>query len=147
MVIFTYLPLSSGACRKIILGTLSIMDLIWAAYSIQLFINLVLRMLLYENSKISLTTILLLLSFFFATYNYSLTRGRMGGWRVPWTSQRSKNRFKASLLLQFCKSFARDIHINRVFQTIQMKLMLLWVWAEQAILGRAKTALKFKYEI
>ena len=30
---------------------------------------------------------------------------------------------------------------------IQMKLILLWVWAEQAVLGRAKTALKFKYEI
>ena len=30
---------------------------------------------------------------------------------------------------------------------IQMKLTLLWVWAERAVLGRAKTALKFKYEI
>ena len=30
---------------------------------------------------------------------------------------------------------------------IQMKLILLWVWAEWAVLGRAKTALKFKYEI
>ena len=28
-----------------------------------------------------------------------------------------------------------------------MKLKLLWVWAERAVLGRAKTALKFKYEI
>ena len=35
----------------------------------------------------------------------------------------------------------------RVLQTIQMKLILLWVWAERAVLGRAKTALKFKYEI
>ena len=35
----------------------------------------------------------------------------------------------------------------RVLQTIQMKLIVLWVWAEQAVLGRAKTALKFKYEI
>ena len=35
----------------------------------------------------------------------------------------------------------------RVLQTIQMKLILLYVWAEQAILGSAKTALKFKYEI
>ena len=25
--------------------------------------------------------------------------------------------------------------------------ILLWVWAERAVLGRAKTALKFKYEI
>ena len=35
----------------------------------------------------------------------------------------------------------------RVLQTIQMKLILLLVWAEQAGLGRANTALKFKYEI
>ena len=35
----------------------------------------------------------------------------------------------------------------RVLQTIQMKLILLWVWADRAVLGRAKTALKFKYEI
>ena len=28
-----------------------------------------------------------------------------------------------------------------------MKDVLLWVWAEQAVFGRAKTALKFKYEI
>ena len=36
---------------------------------------------------------------------------------------------------------------TRVLQTIQMKLRLLCVWAERAILGSAKTALKFKYEI
>ena len=42
----------------------------------------------------------------------------------------------------------RDIHITyRVLQTIQMKLILLCVWAERAVLGSAKTALKFKYEI
>ena len=35
----------------------------------------------------------------------------------------------------------------RVHQTIQMKLILLCVWAEPAILGSTKTALKFKYEI
>ena len=34
----------------------------------------------------------------------------------------------------------------RVLQSIQMKLILLCVWAEWAILGGAKTALKFKYE-
>ena len=38
-------------------------------------------------------------------------------------------------------------YTDRVLQTIQMKLILLWVWAERAVLGRAKTALKFKYEI
>ena len=35
----------------------------------------------------------------------------------------------------------------RVLQTIQMKLILLCVWAERAVLGSAKTTLKFKYEI
>ena len=35
----------------------------------------------------------------------------------------------------------------RVLQTIQMKLILLCVWAEQAVLGSTKTALKFKYDI
>ena len=39
----------------------------------------------------------------------------------------------------------RDIH--RVLQTIQMKLILFCIWADRAILGSAKTALKFKYEI
>ena len=35
----------------------------------------------------------------------------------------------------------------RVLQTIQMKLILLCVWAERALLGSAKTDLKFKFEI
>ena len=35
----------------------------------------------------------------------------------------------------------------RVLQTIQMKLILLCVWAEPDVLNTAKTALKFKYEI
>ena len=35
----------------------------------------------------------------------------------------------------------------RVLQTIQMKLLLLCVWAEPAVLGSAKTALKIKYEL
>ena len=35
----------------------------------------------------------------------------------------------------------------RVLQTIQIKLVLLWVWAEGAVLGIAETALKLKYEI
>ena len=40
-----------------------------------------------------------------------------------------------------------QIYTYRVLQTIQMKLLLFCVWAEPAILGSAKTALKFKYEI
>ena len=35
----------------------------------------------------------------------------------------------------------------RVLQTIQMKLILLCVWAEPAVLGSTKIALRFKYEI
>ena len=35
----------------------------------------------------------------------------------------------------------------RVLQTIQMKLILLCVWAEWAVLASGKTALKFKYEL
>ena len=40
-----------------------------------------------------------------------------------------------------------DSEICRVLQTIQMKVILFQVWAEGAGLGRAKTAIKFKYEI
>jgi hypothetical protein len=43
---------------------------------------------------------------------------------------------------------SRDIHITyRVLQTMQMKLILLCVWAERAVLGSAKIALEFKYEV
>ena len=35
----------------------------------------------------------------------------------------------------------------RVLQTIQMKLILLCVWLDRAVLGGAKSDLKFKYEI
>ena len=38
-------------------------------------------------------------------------------------------------------------YTHRVLQTIQIELILLCVWAEPAVLGSAKTALKFKYEI
>ena len=34
-----------------------------------------------------------------------------------------------------------------MLQTIQIKLMHLYVWADQVVLGSAKTALKFEYEI
>ena len=51
---------------------------------------------------------------------------------------------------QLCKDailYLNQRYTYRVLQTIQLKLILLWVWAEWAELGRAKTALKFKYEI
>jgi len=39
------------------------------------------------------------------------------------------------------------MYTYRVLQTVQMKLILLCVWAEPAVLGSTKTALKLKYEI
>ena len=42
---------------------------------------------------------------------------------------------------------ASQSYLQQVLQTIQMKLILLLVWPERAVLGRAKTALEFKYEI
>ena len=41
----------------------------------------------------------------------------------------------------------KQSYIYQVLQTIQMKLILLCVWAEPAVLGSTKTALKSKYEI
>jgi hypothetical protein len=45
-----------------------------------------------------------------------------------------------------CPTFIQR-YTYRVLQTIQMKLIPLFVWAERAILGSARTAFKFKYEI
>ena len=41
----------------------------------------------------------------------------------------------------------RQSYIHQVLQTIQMKLIHLCVWAEPAVLGSAKNALKFIYKI
>ena len=54
-------------------------------------------------------------------------------------------------LIQF-KNASNNLTTNqrytyRGLQTIQMKFILLCVWAEPAVLGSTKTALKFKYEI
>ena len=57
-----------------------------------------------------------------------------------------KTGFAQSLVI-FDVAISRMAFLYRVLQTIQMKLILSWVWAEWAVLGRAKTALKFKYEI
>ena len=48
---------------------------------------------------------------------------------------------------QYIFSGGRQSYIYQVLQTIQMKLILLCVWAEPAVLGSAKTALKFIYKI
>ena len=51
-----------------------------------------------------------------------------------------------SVIKRFIKPLGKgQRYTYRVLQTIHMKLILLWVWAERAVLGRAKTALKFKY--
>ena len=49
----------------------------------------------------------------------------------------------------FTEIFSNPIqrYTYRVLKTIQMKLILLCVWADPAVLGSSKTALKFKYEI
>jgi hypothetical protein len=56
--------------------------------------------------------------------------------------------------MQLLKGISRNVGLllypentYRVLQAIQMKLILLCVWAERAVLSCAKTALKFKYEI
>ena len=43
--------------------------------------------------------------------------------------------------------FQFELQPYRVLQTIQMTLILVCVWAEPAVLGSTKTALKLKYEI
>ena len=45
------------------------------------------------------------------------------------------------------KSQGAQSYTYQVLQTIQMKLILLGVWAEPAVLGSTKTALKFIYKI
>ena len=59
----------------------------------------------------------------------------------------------SKLISQFIKNFLRYSFlitvrdIGTLLQTVQMKLILLCVCAEPAILGSAKTALKSEYEI
>ena len=60
-----------------------------------------------------------------------------GSFQNPCQTQESKS----------CFSLWSQSYIYQVLQTIQMKLILLCVWAEPAVLGSAKTALKFIYKI
>ena len=64
---------------------------------------------------------------------------------------RGKDCFQSGIFPHFQAYIIRysfiQLYTYRVLQRIQMKLMLLCVWAEGAVLGKAKTALKFKYEI
>ena len=49
-------------------------------------------------------------------------------------------------ILPSAKLYLYQRYTYRVLQTIQKKVILLCVWAEPAVLGSTKTALKFKYE-
>ena len=42
---------------------------------------------------------------------------------------------------------SRARYTYEVLQTNQMKLIIMCVWADLAVLGSTKTALKFQYEI
>ena len=59
--------------------------------------------------------------------------------------QRSWKTTSLARCSMYCGAVQR--YTYRVLQTIQMKSMLLCFWAEQAVMGSAKAALKFKYEI
>ena len=59
-----------------------------------------------------------------------------GSWGFPWCG------FHMCIFPKNSQSY-----IYQVLQTIHMKLILLCVWAESAVLGSAKTALKFMYKI
>ena len=65
------------------------------------------------------------------------------------------SRLQVASIIKIAESYVLFCHAqqhsqrytHRVLQTIQMKIILLCVWAEWAVLGSAKTTLKFKYEI
>ena len=42
---------------------------------------------------------------------------------------------------------SKQRYTHRVLQTIEMKLILLCVWEERAVLGSVKAAIKFKFQI
>ena len=50
-------------------------------------------------------------------------------------------------VLPACRLTYNQRYTYRMLQTIQIKLILLCVWAMPAVLSSTKTALKFKYEI
>ena len=64
------------------------------------------------------------------------------------TNPQYGDRLFIELQVQYMKiPSSNQSYIYQVLQTIQMKLILLCVWAEPAVLGSAKTALKFIYKI
>ena len=69
---------------------------------------------------------------------------RRSAGKKAWVSAMGATTFTRNACSEECNS---QRYTYRELQTIQMKLILLCVWAERAVLGSAKTALKFKYEI
>ena len=66
--------------------------------------------------------------------------------RILWFDEKINFRREYFFLVKLQRFFTqRQSYIYQVLQTIQMKLILLCVWAELAVLGSAKTALKFIY--
>ena len=63
------------------------------------------------------------------------------------TSLKQGKKLRNKLATSINDLYSNQRYTYRVLQTIQMKLILLCVWAEPAVLGSTKTALKFKYEI
>ena len=67
------------------------------------------------------------------------------------SNQRSEERMKHIENLEYVKNIIfkvkRQRYTYKVLQTIQLKLILLSVWAERTVLVSAKTALEFKHEI
>ena len=77
-------------------------------------------------------------------FYYSLERGMTV---VYWDLSNVFEKFKDIAIVPNTDSAIRQRYTYRVLQTIQMKHILLCVWAEPAVLGSTKTALKFKCEI
>ena len=90
-----------------------------------------------------------------STYDWQLTIAILV--KFIFIPQNSKSELETTLWYNKAKPFTyKELHLNssrdqrytyRVLQTIQMKLILLCVWPELAVLGSTKTSLKFKYEI
>ena len=77
-------------------------------------------------------------------HSSSYVRSRTDRQQAPFSQDHQKTITKEHRCCLLFNGFQR--YTYRVLQTIQMKLILLCIWAEQAVLGSAKTALKFKYE-
>ena len=63
--------------------------------------------------------------------------------QTEWDSESSLEHKGNHNFLFWLRSSTKVIYTKYILQTIQMRLILLCVWAELAVLGSTKTALKF----